>query len=223
MSNQALGISGKIAQYFFRSEITPLLALVGLLMGIFAAVMTPKEEDPQINVTFANVFIPFPGASAKEVESLVAVPTEQLLSEINGVEHVYSISRPGMAVFSVQFIVGEDRTDALVRLYNKLYSHLDYMAPNVGVGKPIIKPKGIDEVPIVTLTLTSSDLQKSAFELSKVAHAIEVELKRIPGTNEISTIGAPDRVVHVVLDPQKMSANNISNSDLRNYLQAANY
>ena len=223
MSNKPLGISGKIAKYFFRSEITPLLALVGLLMGIFAAVMTPKEEDPQINVTFANVFIPFPGASAKEVESLVVVPTEQLLSEIKGVQHVYSISKPGLAIFSVQFTVGEDRTDALVRLYNKLYSHLDYMAPNVGVGKPIIKPKGIDEVPIVTLTLTSSDLQKSAFDISKVAHAIEVELKRIPGTNEIYTIGAPDRVVHVVLDPQKMSASNIAISDLRNSLQAANY
>lgn len=223
MSNKPLGISGKIAKFFFRAEITPLLALVGLLMGIFAAVMTPKEEDPQINVTFANVFVPFPGASAKEVESLVVVPTEQLLSEISGVEHIYSISRPGMAIFSVQFIVGEDRTAALVRLYNKLYSHLDYMAPNVGVGKPIIKPKGIDEVPIVTLTLTSSDLQKSAFEISKVAHAIESELKRIPGTNEIFTIGAPDKVVHVVLDPQKMSANNIAISDLRNSLQAANY
>ncbi|MCP3674396.1 MAG: efflux RND transporter permease subunit, partial [Gammaproteobacteria bacterium] len=222
MSKQSLGISGKVAKYFFRSEITPLLALVGLLMGVFAAVMTPKEEDPQINVTFANVFIPFPGGSAKEVESLVTASTEQLLSEIQGVEHVYSISRPGMAVFSVQFIVGQPRTDALLRLYNKLYSHLDFMSPNVGVGQPIIKPKGIDEVPIVTLTLTSNDTNKSAYELSKVAHAIEVELKRIKGTNEIYTIGAPDSVVHVVLDPQKMSANNIAISDLRMALQSAN-
>jgi len=222
MSKQSLGISGKIAKYFFRSEITPLLALVGLLMGIFAAVMTPKEEDPQINVTFANVFIPFPGASAREVESLVTGATEQLLSEIKGVEHVYSTSKPGMAVFAVQFIVGEPRTDALLRLYTKLYSHLDYMSPNVGVGQPIIKPKGIDEVPIVSLTLTSSDSEKSAYEISKVAHAIEVELKRIHGTNEIYTIGAPDRVVHLVLDPQKMSANNIAISDLRMALQAAN-
>jgi len=223
MSNSSLGISGKVAKYFFRSEITPLLALVGLLMGVFAAIMTPKEEDPQINVTFANVFIPFPGSSAKEVESLVAAPTEQLLSEIKGVEHVYSISKPGMAVFSVQFIVGENRTDALLRLYNKLYSHLDFMAPNVGVGQPIIKPKGIDEVPIVTLTLTSTDSDKSAYEISKVAHAIEVELKRIQGTNEIYTIGAPDRVVHLVLDPQKMSANNIAINDLRMALQTANF
>ncbi len=223
MSDKKLGLSGRIAQYFFLSEITPLLALVGLLLGIFAAIMTPKEEDPQIDVTFANVFIPFPGATAKEVESLVASPTEQLLSEIKGVDHVYSVSRPGMAVFSVQFLVGEPRTDALLRLYNKLYSHLDFMAPNVGVGQPIIKPKGIDEVPIVTLTLTSSDANKSAGEIAKVAHAIELELKRIPGTNEIYTIGAPDRVVHVLLDLQRMSANNIALSDLRKALQAANF
>ncbi len=101
MSEQSLGISGKIAAYFFRSEITPLLALVGLLMGIFAAIITPKEEDPQIDVTFANVFIPFPGSSAREVESLITAPTEQLLSEIKGIEHVYSTSRPGMSIISV--------------------------------------------------------------------------------------------------------------------------
>ena len=223
MSKQGLGLSGKIARHFFRSQITPLLALVGLLMGIFAAIMTPKEEDPQIDVTFANVFIPFPGASVREVESLVAAPTEQLLSEIKGVDHVYSVSKPGIAVFSVQFLVGEPRTEALLRLYNKLYSHLDFMAPNVGVGQPIIKPKGIDEVPIVSLTLTSKDPNKSAYEISKVAHAIEVELKRIHGTNEIYTIGAPDRVVHVVLDLQKLAANNIALSDLRMALQAANF
>jgi len=222
MANTKLGISGKVAKYFFCTEITPLLALVGLLMGVFAAVMTPKEEDPQINVTFANVFIPFPGATAKEVESLVTAPTEQLLSEINGVEHVYSISRLGMAVLSVQFEVGRPRTDALLSLYNKLYSNLDYMAPNVGVGQPIIKPKGIDEVPIISLTLTSEIAEKSAFEISKVAHSIEMELKRIQGTNEIYTIGAPQRVVHVTLDPQKMAANGIALSDLRMALQASN-
>jgi multidrug efflux pump subunit AcrB len=191
-------------------------------MGVFAAVLTPKEEDPQINVTFANVFIPFPGASAREVVSLVTSPTEQLLSEIKGVEHVFSVSRPGMSVLSVQFEVGENRTDALLRLYNKLYSNLDYMAPGVGVGQPIIKPKGIDEVPVISLTLTSSDPDKSAFEISKVAHSIETELKRIQGTNEIYTIGAPQRVVHVTLDPQKMAANNIALADLRMALQASN-
>ncbi len=223
MSSAKLGIAGKMAKAFFRSELTPLLAIVGLLMGIFASLITPKEEDPQIDVTFANVYIPYPGATAKEVESLVAVSTEQLLAEIKGVDHVYSVSKPGMAIFSVQFIVGEPRTDALLRLYNKLYSHLDFLSPNVGVGQPIIKPKGIDEVPIVTLTLTSTDPEKSAYQISRVAHSIEVELKRIHGTNEVYTIGSPERVVKVLLDSQKMSANGIAVSDLRAALQAANY
>ncbi len=223
MSEKKLGFAGNMAKFFFRSEITPLLAIVGLLMGVFASLITPKEEDPQIDVTFANVFIPFPGATAREVESLVTASTEQLLSEIQGVEHVYSISKPGIAVFSVQFIVGEPRTDALLRLYNKLYSHLDFLNPNVGVGQPIIKPKGIDEVPIVALTLTSQDPHKSAYEISQVAHSIEVELKRIPGTNEIYTIGSPDQVVHVLLDSQKLSASGIALSDLRMALQSANY
>lgn len=105
-----LGISGRIARAFLTSEITPLLALVGFLLGLFAVMITPREEEPQINVTFANVFIAFPGASAKEVEELVSTPAEQILSELQGLKHVYSVSRPGMSVLTVQFKVGEDRT-----------------------------------------------------------------------------------------------------------------
>jgi Cu/Ag efflux pump CusA len=115
-----LGLSGRIAERFQNTEITPLLALVGLLLGLFAILVTPREEEPQINVTFADVFIPFPGASASEIEHLVAGPAEQVLSEIKGVKHIYSVSRPGMAVITVQFRVGEDRTDAIVRLSSKI-------------------------------------------------------------------------------------------------------
>ena len=107
---EKLGISGRIAERFQSTEITPLLAIVGLLLGLFAVLVTPREEEPQINVTFADVFIPFPGASASEVEHLVAGPAEQVLSEIKGIKHVYSVSRPGMAVLTVQYKVGEDRT-----------------------------------------------------------------------------------------------------------------
>ncbi len=216
-----LGISGRFASAFYRSQITPMLALVGLLMGVFATLITPKEEDPQIDVTFANVFIAYPGASAKEVESVVAAPAEQMLSEIRGVEHVYSMSRPGMAVLSVQFEVGEPRTDALVRLYNKIYSKQDWLPANLGVMPPLIKPKGIDDVPVVSLTLIGDGVEKSAYDLAQVAHAIEAELKRIPGTNEIYTIGAPDRVVHVQLDPQKMAARGIGLDALKMALAAA--
>ncbi|KAB2928640.1 MAG: efflux RND transporter permease subunit [Candidatus Contendobacter sp.] len=222
VAESRLGLSGAIAKKFLLSEITPLLALVGLLMGVFAVLITPREEEPQINVTFANVFIPFPGATAREVERLVSSPAEQVLAEIEGVEHVYSISRPGLAVLTVQFFVGEPRTDAIVRLYNKLYSNADWLPANLGVGQPIVKPKGIDDVPIVALTLWTEDPQRGADDLARVAHTLETELKRVPGTRDLYTIGAPDRVVRVRFDPARLSGYGLALSDLRRSLQAAN-
>jgi multidrug efflux pump subunit AcrB len=218
-----MGISGGVAKRFLITEITPLLALVGMLLGLFAVLVTPREEEPQINVTFANVFIPFPGATAVEIENLVATPAEQVLSEIDGIKHVYSVSRPGMAVLTVQFTVGEDREDAIVRLFSKVYANQDWLPQGLGVGQPIIKPKGIDDVPIVTATLWSEDPQVGAYELGQVAHAIESELKRVPGTRDIYTIGNPDRVVHVQLDPQALAGHGIDLSDLRNALRAGNH
>ena len=93
-----MGISGRIAEYFLKTSLTPLIALLALLLGLFAVLVTPREEEPQINVTMANVFIPFPGAAARDVESLIATPAEQVLSRISGIDHVYSVSRPEMAV-----------------------------------------------------------------------------------------------------------------------------
>ena len=221
-SNKKMGISGRIAKTFLLSEITPLLALVGLLLGFFAVIVTPREEDPQINVTFANIFIPFPGASAQEVESLVSAPAEQVLSEISGLKHIYSTSLPGMSLLTVQYKVGIERTDALVRLYNKIASNQDWLPLNLGVGQPLIKPKGIDDVPIVSLTLWTEDENMGAYELSQVSHAIEAELKRIPGTRDIYTIGASKRVVHVLLDSAEIAGYNLSLDDLRNALSASN-
>ncbi|MDZ7662367.1 efflux RND transporter permease subunit [Thiohalophilus sp.] len=219
---EKLGVSGGLAKQFLTSEITPLLALVGFLLGVFAVLVTPREEEPQINVTFANVFIGFPGASAKEVEELVSTPAEQILSELEGLKHVYSVSRPGMSTITVQFKVGEDRTQAIVRLYNALYSKQDWLPPGLGVAQPIIKPKGIDDVPIVSLTLWSEDASYSGEDLGKVAHSIESELKRVKGTRDIYTLGGPDQVVHVLLDPASLSAYNLAVSDLRNALQQSN-
>ncbi|MEW5755049.1 MAG: efflux RND transporter permease subunit [Pseudomonadota bacterium] len=222
MMNTRLGISGATARAFLTSEITPLLALVGLLLGLFAVLVTPREEEPQINVTFANVFVPFPGATVGEVERLVATPAEQVLSEIEGVEHVYSVSQPGLANITVRFEVGQDRTQALVRLYNAIYSNQDWLPAGVGVGQPIIKPKGIDDVPIVALTLWSEDADTGAFELQQVAHAMEAELKRVSGTRDIYTIGGADRVVHVLLDAQRLAAYGLQPDDLRAALVAGN-
>ena len=188
-----MGISGRIARFFQHSQLTPLAALAALLLGLFAGVVTPREEEPQINVTMADVFVPFPGASVRDVEALVAGPAEQVLSQMSGVEHVYSVSRPGMAVLTVQFRVGVPRIDALVRLYDTINSNRDWVSPTLGVGEPVIKPKGIDDVPVVTLTLSSEDPRRGAYELERVAHAAEAELKRVEGTREVRTLGGPGR------------------------------
>jgi len=217
-----LGFSGRLAAWSQHSKLTPLLAITGLLMGLFAALFTPREEEPQIDVTFANVFVPFPGASAREVENTVAVPMEQVLAEIEGVEHTYSMSRPGMAVLTVQFEVGQERTAALVRLYNAVYSNQDWVPAGAGIGPPLVRPMGIDDVPIVAVTLWTEDPARGAHELARVAHALEAELKRVPGTRDVYTIGAPDDVVHVRLDPQRLAAYGLSLEPLRAALVGAN-
>ncbi|OJW47015.1 MAG: multidrug transporter AcrB [Thiobacillus sp. 65-1059] len=217
-----MGLSGRVARFFLTSQLTPLIALIAALLGLFAILVTPREEEPQINVTMANVFIPFPGASAKDVEALVATPAEQVLSQIAGIEHIYSVSKPGMAVLTVQYLVGQDRTQALVRLYDAIQANRDWVSPELGVGEPIIKPLGIDDVPIVTVTLWTRDETRGAYELEQAAHAAEIELKRIAGTREVVTVGGPGRAVRVMMDPDRMAAFGISPQDIRDALQVAN-
>ncbi len=219
---RTLGISGRIAAYFQSAQITPLLALVALLLGIFAVLVTPREEEPQINVTMANVLVPFPGASVRDVEQMVASPAEQVLSQISGVEHVMSVSRPGLAIITVQFKVGVPRLEALVRLYDTVNSNADWLPRGLGVLDPIVKPKGIDDVPIVTLTLFSNDPSIGAFDLERVARSVEADLKRVPGTREVTTLGGPGRAVRVEIDPTRMAGSGVTVPDLRSALQSAN-
>ncbi|MFA9419297.1 MAG: efflux RND transporter permease subunit [Gammaproteobacteria bacterium] len=220
--SERLGFSGSIAKKFLQAEITPLLALIGFLLGVFAVVITPREEEPQIDVTFANVFIPFPGASAVEVEHIISIPAEQVLSEITGIEHIYSVSRPGMSILTVQFKVGEQRSQTIVRLYNKIFSNQDWLPANMGVGQPIIKPKGIDDVPMVAVTLWTEDENRAGYDLLQVAHATEAELKRIKGTRDIYTIGGLKQAVRILLDPQKLAGYNIDLNQINQSLSTAN-
>jgi multidrug efflux pump subunit AcrB len=219
---ERLGLSGRIAAYFQAAQITPLLALLVLLLGVGAVLVTPREEEPQINVTMANVFIPFPGASVRDVEQMVATPAEQVLSQITGVEHVLSISKPGVAALAVQFKVGVPRTDALVGLYDAVNAHADWLPRGLGVGPPLIKPRSIDDVPIVALTLYARDPVVGPQALERVAHSLEIDLKRVPGTREVVTLGGPGRAALVELDPQRMARAGITVADLRQALQAAN-
>ncbi len=217
-----LGLSGRLAAAFQANPLTPILALMGLLLGLMAVLITPREEEPQIDVTMANVFVPFAGASARDVEQLVSTPLEQKLSEIEGIKHVYSISRPGMAVLTVEYTVGVERQPAIVRLYNQVFSNQDWLPPGIGVGQPLIKPKGIDDVPVMALTLWTDDPHRSATDLAEVAHTLETELKRVSGTRDVYTIGAPQRAVVVTLDPARLAAYHLAAGDLIQALQAAN-
>ena len=217
-----MGISGRIARYFLQSRLTPLLALVAALLGGFAVLVTPREEEPQINVTMANVLIPFPGAAAGDVESLVSSPAEQVLSRITGVEHIFSISRPELAVLTVQFKVGEDRTQALVRLYDTLNSNRDWVRPELGVGEFIVKPLGVDDVPIVAITLYTRDPHRGGFELRQVANAAEVELVRVPGARTVETTGGAQRQVRIALDTDRLASFHVTPQDVRGALLAAN-
>ena len=216
-----LGVSGRLARAFQSNTLTPLLALVALLLGLFAVLVTPREEEPQINVTMANVLIPFPGASSADVQNMVARPAEQVLGQIAGIEHTYSVSRPGMAVLTVQFKVGVPRTEALVRLYDTLNANQDWLPRGLGALAPIVRPMGIDDVPVLAVTLWAKDA-RSAFELEAVAHTMEAELKRVGGVRAVQTIGGPGRVVMVRLQPARLRARGVDLLRLQQTLAAAN-
>lgn len=221
-SENNTGISGRIAASFQLSAITPLLALLGLLLGMFAIMVTPKEEEPQIDVTFADVFIPFPGATPTEVEQLVTLPAEEVISQIKGIDTLYSFSQPDGAMIIVIFEVGVPRNEAIVKLYNQIYSNLDKLPRAAGVGDPLIKPMGIDDVPIVSLTLWSEDPDVSAQQLTHVAHGLETELKRIPGTRDVESMGSHELVLNVRINPAQMSFYGVSFDAINQALGANN-
>jgi multidrug efflux pump subunit AcrB len=215
-----LGIAGRIAGAFLTSRLTPLLVLASVLAGTVAILATPREEEPQISVPLVDVLIPFPGATASEVESLVTTPAERVLGEIPGVEYVYSAASPGMGIVTVRFLVGEDLTRSVAKLYDKVLSNRDWIPEHVGVGTPVVKPTGIDDVPIVTLTLWSDTLPGS--DLVRVAHAVETELAKVPGTSRVRTVGGTGREIRVQPDPARLAGFGIPPLQVARALRLAN-
>ncbi len=218
---KGIGISGRIAKAFIRSRLTPLIVIASLFLGVFAVFVTPREEEPQIVVPMVDVFVTYPGATAKEVEERVTKPMEKLLWEIKGVEYIYSIARPGMNLTIVRFYVGEDMEDSLVKLYNKLMSNYDRIPP--GVSQPLVKPKSIDDVPILTLTLWSENKDYSGYELRRIATALCDEIKKDKDVSEFSVIGGQKRQVRIILDPSRLRAYNSSAFQIMNALQRSNF
>jgi len=214
-----IGIAGKIAKAFIRSKLTPLIVAAALLLGLFAVIVTPREEEPQITVPMIDVMVMYPGASAKEVEARVTTPMEKLLWEIKGVEYVYSIASPGMNLTIVRFYVGSDMERSIVNLYNKLMSNYDKIPP--GVYQPLVKPRGIDDVPILTLTLWSD--KYSGYELRNIANSLSDEIKKGENVSETTVIGGQKRQVRIVLDPARLNSYSASAFQIMGALQKSNY
>ncbi len=219
MSN--IGISGGIARAFLKSKLTPLMVIASLLLGVFSVGITPREEEPQIVVPMIDVMVSYPGASAQEVEERVTNPMEKFLWEIKGVEYIYSVVRPGMNLTIVRFYVGEDMEDSLVNLYTKLMANMDRIPP--GVSQPLVKPKSIDDVPILSLTLWDGEEQYSGYDLRRVGMELAHELKKDQQVSEISVIGGQRREVSVALDPARLKAHNLSSFQVMEQLRRANF
>lgn len=216
-----IGISGRIAKSFIKSKLTPLIVIASILLGAFAVLVTPREEEPQIVVPMIDVFVAYPGASPREVEERVAGPVEKLLWEIKGVEYVYSVARPGMSLTIVRFYVGENTEDSIVKVYNKLMSNYDTIPP--GVSQPLVKPKSIDDVPVLTLTLWGEGDRYSGYELRRVAAELSDEIKKDKDVSEFSIIGGQRRQVRITLDPARLRAYNSSPFEIMTALRKANF
>ncbi len=216
---RALGLSGRTAQAFINSKLTPLIILFAIAVGIFAVLITPREEEPQIKVPMIDIMIPFPGASAREVEERVATPIEKLLWEIPGVEYVYTTSRPDFAMAIVRFYVGKDAEDSLVKVYTKLMAHPEKIPP--GAGPYVVKPKSIDDVPIVALTLWSE--KYDSFALRKVAGELAQEIKKIPEISEVNLIGGERREIRVLLDSNRLRGYGASALQIAQALRQTNW
>jgi multidrug efflux pump subunit AcrB len=196
------GLSGRIAALFITSKLTPLIIIASLLLGAVAVLVTPREEEPQIRVPMADVFLPFPGASAKIVEEQLTKPLERKISEIKGVEYVYSMSKPGGALLVVRFYVGEPLEQSLVDLYDKLMANQDVIPPGAGTFQ--VKPRDINDVPITTVTLSSA--RYSDLQLRQMAQHVLEEIKKVPGTSSGFIVGGNQRQLTVQLDPSRLKA-----------------
>jgi multidrug efflux pump subunit AcrB len=218
MTRGKLGFAGRVAHYFINSKLTPLLMVFATLLGAFAVMETPREEEPQIIVPMMDVFVEMPGASAQEVEQRVSSPIEKLIWEISGVEYVYSTSRPGMSMAIVQFKVGENEEDSIVRLYNKLYSNFDLIPP--GASKPLIKPRSIDDVPVLALTFWSG--RYDSYTLRRIASEVDREVKSIDDVSGTKVIGGERRELRVLLDPARMAGYAMAPATIYASLEHAN-
>lgn len=212
------GISGKIANAFIKSKLSVLLFIAFMLLGLFSLYLIPREEEPQIDVPMADIMVGYPGASPKEVESRIMQPLEKVVSNVKGVEHVYSTSMNDMGMLTVQFYVGEDVERSLVKLYNEIMKNMDRMPQ--GATMPLVKSRAIDDVPALAYTLWSEEM--GDYQLRQVAEVVGDEIKKIPDVAQVNVIGGQSREVKVMLDKDKMAQSKLDFGAITQALQANN-
>ena len=199
------GLAGKIAKGFINSKLTVLLMIVFMIIGVYSSFLIPREEEPQIDVPMADIFIGYPGASPSEVESRIIKPLEKMVSNIKGVEYVYSTSMEEQGMLIVQFYVGEDIERSYVKLYNELMKNMDQMPPNVT--QPLVKTRSIDDVPVLGLTLWSETYDD--YRLRQLANELRHEIEKVEDVSVVNAIGGRNRQLRVVMDKEKMAASGV--------------
>ena len=219
MSRSTLGLSGRVARAFIDNKLTPLMVLAALAVGVFAVLVTPREEEPQIQVPMIDVMVPFPGATAREAEERVAAPLEKLLWEIPGVDYIYTTSGPSYAMAIVRFKVGQDPEESAVKLHTKLMANPGLLPP--GAGPAQVTPKGIDDVPIVALTAWS--LTQDSHALRKVGDELALEIRKIQDISEVTVIGGERRELTVRLDAGRLQASGLSALQVAQALKQTNW
>ena len=215
---QAMGLAGRVAQTFIQSKLTPLAIVAALALGAFAVVAIPREEEPQIVVPMLDVMTTMPGASPSEIEQRVTIPLEMILREIPGVEYVYSTSSTGKSLIIVRFYVGTKQEDALIKVYSKLYSNLDHMAP--GASQPLVKARSIDDVPILALTLWGKNYD--AYHLRLMAAELEHSIKQVDDVSETKILGGQPRTMRVMLSNARLASYALTPETVVAKLQSAN-
>ncbi len=214
----ALGIAGGVAKAFITSPISLLLIIAFLVIGMLGLQITPRQEDPQVSVPMVDIFVSYPGASAKEVESQIARPLEGIMSEITGVENVYSMSARGQAMVTVQFTVGEDYNESIVKLHDKLEANKGSMPS--GTRGFLVKPKGVDDVPSVTLTLWSNEVDDASLRL--VALDVLQSLREVANTSQSFIVdGRYDQLLIEIL-PERLATYGVSLDQVANTIRMAN-
>ncbi len=211
-------ILSSLVRVFLDSNLSIILILLSLIIGFAALWITPREEDPQIVVPLADVYVKFPGHRASEVEQLVATPLERMLYQIDGVEYVYSMSRDDTAIVTVRFYVGQDRERSLVKLFKKLNENAEQIPK--GVTGWVMKPVEIDDVPIVTFAVTGAS--NNSYSLRRTAEELVERLAVVPQVSRAFIIGGEARTINIQLDPDQLRAHKLGILEVTRAIEVSN-